>query len=265
MPVDLSPRASALSMLDALAPDKQGACSPEAHDELARAPQCELAGPDEAASVERLQRALAASATEGPHLRGRPAPQLRRHADGTYQYRGHVFDARIARDGSVAFRDRTTGAWVGLGFDMKVTLNVPFDLNDKVDKLQGKELYPAEKRWFLEQTEAFRDELAQAHQSDLRARMPQLVRGHLRSIVADPVLTPADKRNAVFALWDDCADDDVGLSAQKLVEAFIREHMPEGSALAYDRTELERLNAIRASRRAFDPYAVSDAGVSAPG
>ena len=90
-PPDLDPRAVALS---GFAPEGAGSA--------------EDAPPDRGRALgEALAEGLAAEANAPPHVRRRrPPPELRRRSDGSYVYRGHVFAARIAPDGTVSFSDR---------------------------------------------------------------------------------------------------------------------------------------------------------------
>jgi hypothetical protein len=246
-------------MRDTLAPPT---CPAPAPDDDATIPQCpSRRSADGLDPADRLQGALEQSAARIPHLDRRDGPHLVHKPDGSYEYEGPVFTARIAPDGSVDFRDHAS-KFVGFG---PGTIVFSFDITDAVEHgLMGKPLYPAEKRWFLEQTETFRDQVTRDYRARLFGGAARGLRGKLLAIVGDARLTPADKRARVFALWDDCADDEVGTRAQDIVERFVRENMPEGSALAFEQEELARFNARRASRRAFAPYTqAADAGPAA--
>jgi hypothetical protein len=218
---------------------------------------CEQAAPPTAG--ERLQRSLSDAAGHIAHLEQRPAPRLHHGTDGNYRYEGPVFTALIGQDGSVTFVDRPP---VELG-PIPIPLSGSFDLNDAIEKQLGKELYPAEKRWFLEHTAELRRSLSDSAQARSLARGALHLRGQLELIAEDGGLPAVRKRELIFELWDDCAPDDVGEQAQRIVEQFIRDRMPSGSALAYDPAELAQLNRRRASPRPFDPYVPADAG--APG
>lgn len=61
-----------------------------------------------------------------------------------------------------------------------------------------------------------------------------------------------------IALWNDCADDETGSEAQRLIEQWVRLYLPRGSALGYEESELERLNQQRIGKRVFAPYAAAD-------
>jgi hypothetical protein len=72
-------------------------------------------------------------------------------------------------------------------------------------------------------------------------------------------MTLAERRGELFALWDECDEaTTIGAKARHLIEDFIREVAPAGSAQAYSKPELEELNRRRVSRAAFRPYAGSN-------
>lgn len=93
-------------------------------------------------------------------------------------------------------------------------------------------------------------------------RAVSCLRGRFEHIVADAGLTAQQKRVQVFALWNDCADDETGSEGQRAIEQLVRLYMPRGSALGYAPRELDELNGQRMGRRVFDPYASArpDAG-----
>jgi hypothetical protein len=73
-------------------------------------------------------------------------------------------------------------------------------------------------------------------------------------------LDPAQRRAALFELWDECAEGEgptgqAGEQARVVVIDWIREHLPLGSPDAYRPDELAALVAKRTSRQAFAPYA----------
>ena len=246
----LSPSAAAATLADEVfAAPRQNACRSAFPSGT---PRCDEVAPS---AEQRLQRSLDDAATRIPHLAGRPPPALKRDANGDYHYDGRVFSALIRRDGSVSLTDRSVVQ------SAPIPIGGTFDLMDAVEKhVLGKELYAAEKRWFLEHTAELRRTLGgEAHAARL-AQGSLHLRGRLEAILRDRALPDARKRALVFELWDDCAPDGIGEQAQHIVERFIRDHMPPGSPLAYDPAELARLNHGRASVRAFDPYAPVDAG-----
>jgi hypothetical protein len=130
-----------------------------------------------------------------------------------------------------------------------------FDLNAPLLRLAGSDALDDEKRCFLRDTAALREEMA----DDFRARAAKRsfveLEGRLAGLVADPLLSVADKKRAVLDLWDDCALDDAGgRRARRVIDAFVRESMPPGSTLAFSDEELAAFNAGRPADACFAPY-----------
>jgi hypothetical protein len=248
--IDISPRRAANTLAASLVPSVCNPRSPVAAD------RCEPHA-ERPSAQEELTRSLQQSAHTLAHLTKREAPQLQREADGGYRFTGAVFSARIGVDGHVAFEDKAavqlSSGGPGLGFD----------LNDAVDSLMKHELYSAEKRWFLDQTAAVREQLADAFRVAEVARAKRYIEQALERILAAPN-DAAHKHAALFALWQDCGDDADAASVRRVVEAFVQRRMPAGSALGFDAAELERLNADRSGMRRFDPYRTS-ANAGSPG
>ncbi len=200
-----------------------------------------------------LNVALGRAANARDYVGERPPPDLHSMSDGTFVYDGHVFTALIEPDGTVQFSDRP-----GVGVDSPA-LSSPrgvtgqFDLNDAMQRAAGNDPFAAERRWFLRETEAFRDQLADRQRLRDSRRGAQMVRRRLETILSGPG-SDAERRRRVFELWDECAEDEVGGRAREAVIAFVRERLPEGSLHAYTDAELARLNGGRESRAAFSPY-----------
>jgi hypothetical protein len=247
--IDISPRSAANTLADSLGPK---VCNPRSS---VPTDACETR-PARPSAQEELTRSLQQAAHSVAHLAKRDPPQLQREVDGAYSYRGSVFGARIGLDGQVAFQDKA-GVHIGPG-----GASLGFDLTDAVDSLMKHELYSAEKRWFLDQTVALRDQLADAFRVAELARAKRSLEQELERIVASTT-SAAHKHDAVFALWQDCGDDADAASVRRVVEAFVRKRMPEDSDVGFNAVELERLNAARTGMRPFDPYRKGDAG--APG
>jgi hypothetical protein len=244
--LDISPRAAAFTLATAQLPS---ACNPH---NSATSDRCEAPHDAQATAQAELTHALQQAAHDVPHLAKREPPELHREADGSFRFTGPVFSAHIALDGQVAFEDKA-GVRLGKG------ASLGFDLNDAVESALGHELYSAEKHWFLDQTVAVREKLADTFRVTELARAQRSLERALERIVDSADDVP-HKHAAVFALWQDCDDDADAGSVRHVVEAFVRAHMPEGSALGFDAAELERLNAERSGMRHFDPYRAVDAG-----
>jgi hypothetical protein len=69
----------------------------------------------------------------------------------------------------------------------------------------------------------------------------------------------ATRREALFELWDDCAEGDeeagaAGERARAIVIGWIRAKLPAGSPEAYSDEEVRELGARRHSKQPFTPY-----------
>jgi hypothetical protein len=249
----LSPRAAALS-LDSF----QSAAAMRCAD---RAP---TAGPSECATATADAGHAAQAALENdlntvahvvPHLRRRERPQLKRRSDGSYAHDGHVFSAVVHPDGQVEFTDKGSEAELHPSL---VPVQVAFDVNDFVERaVSGRELYSAEKQWFLEQTRELREQLAtDARRRELQESNRALERT-LQNVLGDRALSRAQKHDAVFLLWQDCGEDGQAKATRKVVNSFVKRYMPKDSEEGFLADELEHFNATRKGLQKFEPYAGS--------
>lgn len=247
--LDLSPHRAAASMVDRLE-IPAAVCNPRGTSSEAAA----CTPSDRAAFAQRELDEQFRQAANAPKYRvKREAPDLHREGDGSYRYDGHVFTARIRGDGGVDFSDSTSGvdglATIGPG------VRGHFDPTDALEHaITGKELYSAEKRWFLEQTVELREKLTAAARNQERAAARRSLERALDRILTASELDPAHKRERILALWDDCGDDAEASDARRIVEAFVRSRMPQGSELGFTPAELDRFNRGRSGAGVFDPY-----------
>jgi hypothetical protein len=174
---------------------------------------------------------------------------LERVGRDEFVYKGPQFSAHIQPDGSVSFDDKiirdfkgTSGSW---------------DLNDLIAKGRHEDPYRAEKAAFMKATEAKRDELARrARQAQLRGSLARLP-SHLEAVWADRRAPARERRRVLFELWREAFTGDgdegaAGAEARAIIEAFIRNRLPEGSDDAYTDDELQTY--ARVSRQRFQPY-----------
>lgn len=129
-----------------------------------------------------------------------------------------------------------------------------FDAQGAAMRAAGQDPHSAERLRFLEETEALRDRLTDAHAARERAAGLRRLQARVRRIWADRSQSAEHRRRAIFDLWDECSDDDVGRVARERIERFVREHLPEGSPDAYPQAELDQLSAERESAAEFAPY-----------
>ena len=121
----------------------------------------------------------------------------------------------------------------------------------------------AERREFLARTRALREHLHAKAQARARHRADrELTRALARLWDSQEPLVA--RKTKLFALWDDCADDEVGDLRRAQIESFVRSECPPGQACAFTKGELAMLNRERVSRRPFEPYdvGVADAGMN---
>lgn len=204
---------------------------------------------------------LMAAASDRPYLSRRAPPALERTDGGGYVHEAAGYRAYIRRDGSVAFQDRIAHPDGSLDFgsgDANAAgfhfTPFRFDVTDMMLKAMGEELYAPEKRWFLEQTRELREALEAQDRLHLFARAREELRHALRVLIDDPARTLSQKRQAVFDLWADCAEDEVGWRGRRVIEDFVRENFPSGTMRAFTSDELRGLNQRNASSPRFDPY-----------
>lgn len=179
----------------------------------------------------------------------RTHPELVQRPDGTLEYRGHAFTARIAQDGSVRFSDRG-----GIQADEMLQGGpARFDLTDLAMQGRGQDPYAAERQWFMDETEEVRERLETAAREQERTQALQRAPGRIAQIWsgASPAFV---RRRRLFQEWDSCEEEGDGVTVRRQIVQFIRENLPSGSADAFTTEELRRFNAERESHAEFDPY-----------
>lgn len=201
------------------------------------------------ADVERaLGSHLRSEAMARPWLR-RTEPQLVPRPDGSLEYRGHAFTARIAPDGSVTFSDR------GAVQADEMLQGGPgrFDLTDLAMSARGQDPYAAEREWFMERTEAVRARLEAEARAREREAALRGIPGRLAAIWNrdQPAFV---RRRAIFRVWDECSEEGDGLDVRRQVIEFVRTQIPRNSPDAFTAEELRRLNERRESTMPFEPY-----------
>jgi hypothetical protein len=270
--VDLSPLAAARSLVDVrAAPD--ASCAPREERDAGM--------PDDAleASLAQDITGLSRAGEEplGPRIKraydGVLAPWSAldpRLPDGRYRYNGRGFDAVILEDGSVDIRDKNgVKLMVGVPYRSLKQPEIPQILlgtgvSVTTDQLGGNRADSVEHRDFMARTRGLREHLHEKAMARVRARADrELVRALARLWGGDEPLSA--RKAKLFALWDDCADDEVGELRRAQIESFVREQCPPGNDCAFTTGELAMLNQGRISKRAFAPYELrplADAGVN---
>lgn len=149
------------------------------------------------------------------YLSRREPPNLQRHRDGTYRYRGQAFRAIVEKDGSVVFDD---------GYRQGTTLR--FDLTDVMMRRRGEDPYRVEKNWFLEGTAEFRQELFEHWRAKQTLLALRELRRRLLQIFENGTLSDEQKSARVIAMFQDTPDDPSGAAARGTIEEFVADRMP---------------------------------------
>jgi len=152
---------------------------------------------------------------EKQYLSRREPPRLQRHRDGTYRYRGQAFKAIVEKDGSVVFDDK---------YRQGATLR--FDITDAMMRRRGQDPYRVEKKWFLEGTAAFREELTERYRAKLTLIALRKLRRRLLHISEDGMLSDREKSARVIAMFQDTTDDETGAAARSEIAEFVADRMP---------------------------------------
>jgi hypothetical protein len=192
------------------------------------------------------------------HLRGRAMarpwtsrepPRLVPRPDGSLEYRGHAFTARISPDGTVSFSDRDAIQ----ADEMLQGGPARFDLTDMAMRGAGQDPYAAEREWFMEHTEEVRARLETEARARQREAALRGVPGRLASIWNSD-LPASVRRRRIFRMWDECDEQGDGLAVRRQVMEFVRAQIPQTSPDAFTVEELRRWNNERESTMAFEPY-----------
>jgi hypothetical protein len=118
--------------------------------------------------------------------------------------------------------------------------------------------YASRKRKLLDDTRAERAELGAQHHAEDLARAGERMQRNLE-LLWRTISDPAERRDALFALWDECAEADgpigeAGQRARLLVIGWIRAKLPSGSPGAFTPEEIARRAAQQHSSQPFAPY-----------
>jgi hypothetical protein len=125
-------------------------------------------------------------------------------------------------------------------------------------KLGVGDAYASRKLELLDDTRDERAELGAQHRAEDLARSAEVMQRNLEAVwraTADP----AERRDALFALWDECAEGggllgEAGERARTMVIGWIRAKLPRGSPGAFAPDEIARRSAQRRSSQPFASY-----------
>ena len=175
--------------------------------------------------------------------------------------------ASVAEDGRIQFHDpkgialdnspfQAVGSGVGVG------VSGHFDTTDQVMKHAGQDPYASVKRKMADETREQRLCMARRYQGERQKQELFTLSTKVRRIAARTDLPAPQRRELVFAIWDECTEEsdsatDYGAMARATILSIAREAFPEGSDVAYRPAELLALNGRRSSRQPFAPYDLS--------
>jgi len=166
-----------------------------------------------------------------------------------YVYKGPQFSAHINPDGTVSFDDKIIRDFKGTSGS--------FDITDLIMKSKNEDPYRHEKKRFMEATDKLRGEIAARDRAEkLRSSLASLP-ANLDSVWGDRRRSAKSRRSELCAIWSDVStsDDDMGnagAAARRIVEAYIRRNLPEGSDEAYPEEEMATCS--RRAKSRFSPY-----------
>jgi len=159
---------------------------------------------------------------------------LRERGEG-YVWENSQFEARVGRDGVVTFKDKRHYG--------------TFDLTDEIMRMLGQDPYGLEKTRFLSATFEFRINLAiEARKIDVKKALDRLP-SYLDDLWGDDRYTPQERRRILYELWSEIDRTPDGDRAARIIEDFVRHHLPCGSPDAYTKSELEAFAKSHPERR----------------
>ena len=133
-----------------------------------------------------------------------------------------------------------------------------FDITDALMRRHGQDPYASRKLAYLDSTRDHRVQIGQRHRQQQLEQAAVIMKANLDRVWSLP--TPAARREALFELWDECAETGpeqlvtAGREARKLVVGVIRSRLPVGSADAFTAAEIAALNRTKQSKAMFAPY-----------
>jgi hypothetical protein len=134
-----------------------------------------------------------------------------------------------------------------------------FNIDDWLLRRKGVDPYASRKLHVLDATRDERAELGSRRRKEQLAHATILMQQNLERVWAS-VHNRTDLKQALFELWDECAETgdaklvEAGADARRLIIGFIRARLPAGSPDAYTDAELAAFNKKRQSKAIFQPY-----------
>src|SRR5262249_38714091 len=149
--------------------------------------------------------------------------------DGGYGEKHPGFRARVNRDGSIHFNDRANVGLDSVGAnDAGLGIAGHFDITDAVMRALGQDPYRHEKMKVRERTRGAREQMAAGDRSARLREAEKKLGAYLEKVWAQGRWTVAQRKAALFALWEEAAEDGdpelqrAGAMARATIEAFVR-------------------------------------------
>lgn len=174
------------------------------------------------------------------------------------------FIAHVERDGRIRFSDRRSGGGLLVDPVYGPIGYASFDLTDLLMDWLGEDPYVAQKLQIMDQTRPARIRRKANHEQVLMDRALADLPVYLQAVWTYPKWTRAQRRQLLFELWDEAAEDgnelirDGGIKARVIISHFIAMRLPTGSKHAFTDSELERMNSERSAGAEFSPYEEGD-------
>jgi hypothetical protein len=166
-----------------------------------------------------------------------------------WKYHADPRDACQRRDPCYFVPVGPRGVAIGLGGLM--------DLTDAYMRMMKQDPYRYAKARFLAATFELRTKMSIDRTAALLRESLDTMQGRLQAIWNDVARAAVERRQILWRLWEEAGDGDSGLEARAIIERFVRDRLPRGSADGFTDTELDRFGS--ASNGAFAPY-----GAAAP-
>jgi len=168
-----------------------------------------------------------------------------------------LVDDPMCTANDTASKPKLTRSLSGNGFIVPV-LGGQSDFSSFLHRKLVGDPFASRKLKLLDATRAERVERGAAHRTEQLDRSAELMAHNLEALwraTDDPVA----RREALFALWDECSEGDgpagaAGQRARAMVIGWIGAHLPNGSDGAFSADDIVRLDAQRSSNQHFSPY-----------
>ncbi len=177
------------------------------------------------------------------HLRDKSNIQLAVHLPSRHQLaemleRDHTEDFSPPLDRAVDASNAELARMPDIG-----TTILRFDISDVFSRHHGNDPYASAKLRALDATRETRARMSARARAETLARTPDFVHANLARALA---LAPADRKRALFELWNECDDSPSGELARA-------EILAAAHAESYTGDELAELNAARTTTALFAP------------